>query len=204
MLQLFTLLYSGIVVTMGPCGFIPVQLSIFSLCMEPLIPLFKLSTWNWFQSLRTGPVACLKWMIVDWIVVSVRLSVSYLIVFAILTDPPISVVGNNIWASCSVTIIQFLVIIFSSGVAICDASSRLSRRSKKYFAVTALIFLLIFLNIFACVLFNCFARNYTIIFFIFSERNLMIFLAIFLSPIFSLLWGCTITIDVNGQYVFEI
>ena len=54
---------------------------------------------------------------------------------------------------------------------------------------------------FARVLFNCFACNYTLFCLVFSERNLTIFLAIFLSPISFFLWGSTITINSNIRNV---
>ena len=68
------------------------------------------------------------------------------------------------------------------------------------------------LCLFAHNLFNCFARvwffffahNYTLILFIYVQRNLMIFLKILLSPIFILLWVYTITIDSNVCNVFEM
>ena len=121
---------------------------------------------------------------VGLIVVSV--TVSELSVFAILIDLPISVVGNRIWASCSIPVIGFLVIIFPSGVAIIDAFSIFLRQVKKYFFVTALIFFSLFVQFFVCVWFNCSARNYTLIFLLLDERNITILLEIFLSPIFFL------------------
>ena len=42
MLQLFDLLYSGIVFTIGPCGLIPVRLSIFCPDLGKSVPLFKI------------------------------------------------------------------------------------------------------------------------------------------------------------------
>ena len=73
------------------------------------------------------------------------------------------------------------------------------------------------LNCFALIWFNCFACSYTIICLIFLERDHTIFLArsfverdhtifltIFLYPIVYLLWGYTITIDVNVFNVIVI
>ena len=110
---------------------------------------------------------------------------SDLSVSTILTYPSISVVGNKIWASCSIPIIWFLVILLPSGVSIFDYSSRLSRKVRKYFCCYRLIFCNhIFFNCFVCVWLNCFATNYSLIFLIFVERNLMIALKIFLSTVY--------------------
>ena len=191
MLQFFSLLDSGMVVTMSPCGFIPVWLSIFRPDMVTSIPPFKLLIYKWLQSLCPGTFFCLKFIMVGWIVGSARFAVSYLSLFAILTHPPISVVGNKIWAGCSITIIQFLVILFPGRVAIIDSSIRLSGQVKKKSFCYRFNFFLTFIQFFACVCFNCSARNYTLIFLIFVERNLTIFLEIFLSPIFFLCGGIT-------------
>ena len=61
-----------------------------------------------------------------------------------------------------------------------------------------------FFNFFACVWYNCFAHNYTLICLIYVERDLMIFLTIFLSAIFFLLWGYTIPINGNVFNVIEM
>ena len=50
------------------------------------------------------------------IVGSIQFAVPVLSVFVILTDPPISLVGNKILAGCSFPVIQFLVTLFPSGV----------------------------------------------------------------------------------------
>ena len=55
-------------------------------------------------------------------------------------------------------------------------------------------------NCFARIWFNFFARNYTLIFLIFAESDLKIFL----SPIFLLLWVYTITINGNVGNVIEM
>ena len=89
------------------------------------------------------------WTMVGWILGSVWFSVSVLSVFAIITDPPISVVGNNICFSCSVPTIQFLVILFPSEVVVClDYARILSIQLRKYFAFINLILLLAFVSIF--------------------------------------------------------
>ena len=120
--------------------------------MVTSIPLSKFLKWKLFWSLFPSPVDWLKCNMVGWIVGSVQFALSYLNGFTIpidyFTAPPISVVGNNIWTGCFVPVIEFLFILFSSGMdAIClDSSSRLSRKvSKKvmnYFAFPTLIFLI--------------------------------------------------------------
>ena len=125
--EFFSLLDSRIVVTMGTCGFIPVRLSIFQPDIGTSILLFKLLIGKWFWSLCTVLVACLKWMMVVWIVGSIQFYVSALSVFEILKYPPISVSGNKIWASCSILVIWFLVPLFPNVVDIPDNSSILLR-----------------------------------------------------------------------------
>ena len=75
MLQLFAMLDFGIVVKMGPCGFIPVGLSIFCPYLGTPVPLSKLPRWKWFQSLCTRTFAWLKWTMVVGIVGSVKFTV---------------------------------------------------------------------------------------------------------------------------------
>ena len=154
---------------------------------------------KWFRSLCPATVTCLRWTMVGWIVGSFQFSVSVLIVFAILTDPPISVVGNNIWASCSLPVIWLLVILSPIGVVIClDSSIILSMQARKYFTATAFTVMLTFAHFFARV--NCFARNWfnfiarawfnyfaricTLICLILLKRNMTIFLRILLSTIY--------------------
>ena len=168
---------------------------------------------KWFRWLCPSPVDCLSYMMVGWIVGSVQFDVSVLSVFAILTNAPISVFGNNIWYDCYVPVIRFLVIILPSGVVILlDFDSILSIQVSKYFSVPKLFFARVLFKIFArnlfnfiaFVWFNCFACYYTIICLILAKMNLVIFLKIFLSPIFFLLWSYTITIDSNGCTVIEV
>ena len=117
--------------------------------------------------------------------------------------------------------------LFPSGVVIhTDSAGRLLIQVRKYFSGPALIILLaicsivlltstIFLqffnfidsnlfNCFARVWYNCFARNYNLIWLIFFERDITIFLNILISPILFLLWGYTITIDGNVHNVIEM
>ena len=221
------MLDSRMVVTMGTCGFIPVWLSIICPGLGTSIPLFKLPMEKWFRSLFLGLFTCLRCTVVIWIVGSVRFSVLFLSVFAILTHPPISLVGNSIWSGCSVPVIWFLVIISPGEVVIClDCASIFSMQVSRRFAFPDLIVLLKFVQLFlsrqlfrsqffnfiarswfnfiACVWFNCFARNYTLIFLIFVKRDLTIFLKIFLSTIFFILQSYTITIDSKVWYNIEM
>ena len=46
MLHMFNFLDSGVVVTVGPCGFIPVRLSIFYPNLGKSVPLYKLPRGN--------------------------------------------------------------------------------------------------------------------------------------------------------------
>ena len=84
--------------------------------MGTSIKLFKLPTGKRLQSLCPGPVAWSKWAMVGWKLGSIWFAVLELSVLEILTDPPISAVGKNIWAGCSLPLIQFLVILFPNGV----------------------------------------------------------------------------------------
>ena len=132
----------------GPCRFIPVRLSILRLDLVTSILIFKLQMGNYFWSLCCGPVACLRWTMVGWIVGSVQCAVSILSVFEILTDPHISVVGKKNLAGCSVPIIWFLVILLPSVVVIClDYAGRFFMQVRKSFAVPALIVFLTFFSI---------------------------------------------------------
>ena len=118
--------------------------------------------------------------------------------------------------------------LFPSGVVNClDSASRLCIQKSTYFSFTASTILSCVLlncfahvncfarnsfNLIACdlfnwfarVWFNCFPRNYTFICRIFVERDLMIFLTIFLSPILFLLWVYTTTINGNASNVIEM
>ena len=143
--QLFYLLDSEIVFTMGTFGFISVPLSIFLPDLGTSISLFKLPMGGWFWSLCTGTVTSLRWNMVGWIVRSVWFAVSVLSVSTILTNTLISVFGNNIWAGCSMPAIQFLVIFLPSGVVIClNTAIILSIQVRKYFVVPSLIVFLAF------------------------------------------------------------
>ena len=139
--------------------------------------------------------------------------------------------------------------LFPSGVVSrLNSASRFSMQVRKYFAFSALIFLLAFFNCFAHVncfsgdlfncfahvncfahgplnfivsnlfnfivcdlfnfitrnLFNCLAHNYTLIYLIFVERDIMIFMNILIAPILFLMWGYNITIDGNVCNVIEM
>ena len=118
MLQLFDPWESEVVVTMGPCGFIQVRLLIFWRYMGTSISLFKFLTRKWFWSLCPGLDACLMWIMVGWIVGSVRLSVSVLILFPIRL------------------------------VTCLDYVSRLSMQVRKYFSVPDFIFFSHFVQFF--------------------------------------------------------
>ena len=88
-------------------------------------------------------------LVVGWIVGSARFTISVLSVFAILTHPPISVVGNNIWYGCSLPVIKFLVILFPSGVVISlYYSSIFPMQVRKYIDVPTLIVFLVFIQLF--------------------------------------------------------
>ena len=200
----FALLDSGIVFPMVPNGFVSLRVSILLPDLVTSIPLLKFLFGQWFHSLCSVPVTLLKWMMVGWIVGSIWFAVSDLSVSTILTDPPISVVGNNIWPVCSIPIIWFLVILFPSGVAIRDDSSKFSRKGRKYVSVTSLIVLLVFFKLFCLCLKQLFGTQSFSYFPLFFERNLKTFLTISFSPIFPLLYGYTISIDGNVHNFFEI
>ena len=122
----------------------------------------------------------LKWTAVGLIVGSVQFSVSVLNGFAIPIEyfiaPPISVVSNEIRASCFVPVIRFPLILFSIGVsALLDYSSRLLSQVRTYFSAPTLIVLLefclivlltstvllaILFNIILRDLFNCFSHGW--------------------------------------------
>ena len=182
---------------------------------------------KWFWSMRPVTAACLRWAMVGWIVISVWFAVSVLSVFTILTDPPISVVRNNIWAGCFVPVIRLLVIRFPSGVIIClDYDSRLLIQVRKYFAVPTLIFLLVFCSIVSLVptvlLTICsillLASSSNVLLASGSIVSLAIILLVssfFLKLIwrsywcsssipFFLLWGYTITINGNFHNIIEM
>ena len=89
---------------------------------------------------------------------SVKFTLSALSVSVILTDPPISIFSNNIWAISSIPIIWFLVILFPIGVVIHDAYGRFSRKARKSFSVTTLIVVLKFCSFFFSHLVKCFAH----------------------------------------------
>ena len=67
-------------------------------------------------------------------------------------DPPISVVSNEILSRCYIPLIQFLVILFPSGVATIFVSSNIFLRQVRN---VVLVFCSIFV---VCILFNCFAH----------------------------------------------
>ena len=117
MSQLFDLLDYGIVFKMGPCGFIPVQLSIFCPDLGLSIPLLKRSMGKWFRSFCPGLVAWLRWKVVGWLVGSIQLAVSVLRLFP---SGVIICLGYDI---------------------------RLSMQARKYFSFPALIVLLTFCSI---------------------------------------------------------
>ena len=71
MLKLLAPIESGTMVTMGPCGFISVWLSILCLGVGTSVPLFNLPRGKWFMLLCTGMVAWLKWNMFVWILGSV-------------------------------------------------------------------------------------------------------------------------------------
>ena len=68
-------------VTIGPCGFIPVRLSISCPDLGTPIPLFKIPMGLWIQSLCPGPVACLSLTMVGWLVISIQFAVLVLRIF---------------------------------------------------------------------------------------------------------------------------
>ena len=117
MSQFFAVLDAGIVVTMGPCGFIPAWLWIFRPYLGTPIPIFKLPIGKWFRSLCPCTVTWLRWVMVGWLVGSVWLAVS------LLRLSPIGVVIRL------------------------DSASKLSMQARKYFALPALIILLTFFSI---------------------------------------------------------
>ena len=117
MSKLFALLDSGIVVKMGPCGFIPVRLSIFRPYLGTSIPIFKILMGKWFRSFFTGSITCLRCTIVGWLLGSIRFNVLVLILF------PSGVV----------------VRIYSSSILLIQV--------RKYFSVTTLIVLISFCSI---------------------------------------------------------
>ena len=124
MSQLFSLLDSGIVVTMGPCGFIPVRLSILLLDLVTTIPLFKILMGKWFWSFCLGTVTCLRWIMVGWLVGFLQVTVSVLRTFP------------------------------SGEVICLYSDIRLSIQVRKPFPVPSLDFLLAFLQLFcSCQLF---------------------------------------------------
>ena len=129
MLQLLVMLDSRIVVTMGPCEFIPVRLSIFRPDLGTSVPLYKLSRGKYSQSLCPGSVSRFDQTVIFWIAGSVWFTVwvlnGFMIPIESFTDPPISV-GNKTLSS--VTAIRFLVILLpSGGVSRFVTSTRLSR-----------------------------------------------------------------------------
>ena len=145
----------------------------------------------------------------SWLNIGVcTISVSVLSVFAILTDPHISVFGNKIWASCSVPVIQFLVIVFPSVVVIClDSGSIFLIQVSKYFAVPVLIVLFTFYSI-VLLAYIVFLMICSILLIVFGSIVSLLSILSFYSFIWKgssnlplshilFLWVYTITTDVN-------
>ena len=65
-------------------------------------------------------------------------------------------------------------------------------------------FVFVWFICFVFVWFNCSPHNYTLIFLIVLERDLTVFLMIFLSLILFILWGYTITMDCNVRNVVKM
>ena len=117
MLQFFLLLDFGIVVKMGPYGFISVWLSIFRPDLGTSTPLFKILMEKCFRSFCPSPVTFLRWTLVGWLVGFVWFSVSVLRLFL-----------------CAVVICVYSARIFSI-------------QARKYFSFPTLFFLLTFFSI---------------------------------------------------------
>ena len=209
MLQLFTLLNSGIVVMMGPCGFISVQLSIFHPDLETLISLFNISMGKWFWSLCPGPVPFLRWKMVGLIVGSVWFAVSVLRLF------PSGVVNNldseysarrlSVQVRKYVSVPALIVLLLFVSIVFLTSTVLLAICSILLLAICSIYSLVFWYNRFARVWYNCFASQlYSYMPLIFIEKDLMIFLTIFFSHILFILWGYTITIDGNIRKIIEM